>query len=301
VTGSWHDLRADAVARLTAAGIGSAEAEARFLVEAASGFGPEEWPESAGTEPSARAAARLEVMLDRRTAGEPLQYVIGAWGFRALDLMVDSRVLIPRPETEVVVEVALAEAERLGLRRATRSPVVAEGPPRAVLADLGTGSGAIAISLATELADVEVWATDASADALAVAAANVAGCAATRVRLAPPGPWFAALPAALAGTLAVVVANPPYIAEAETVGLPAEVVDHEPRAALVAGSRGTEALEHLLTEGRAWVATPGALVLELAPHQAEEMADRARALGWVEIAVHPDLTGRARVLVARSG
>lgn len=301
MTGSWRDLRADAVARLTAAGVGTAAVEARYLVEAASGSGPEEWSEIARSEPSARVAARFEAMLDRRTAGEPLQYVIGAWGFRALDLMVDSRVLIPRPETEVVVEVALGEAERLGLRRATRSSAVPDGPPRAVLADLGTGSGAIAISLATELTAVEVWAVDASSDALAVAAANVAGCAATRVRLAPPGSWFAALPAELAGTLAVVVANPPYIAESEVPELPPEVVGYEPRGALVAGPRGTEALEVLLAEGRTWVATPGALVLELAPHQAEAMADRARSLGWVEVAVHPDLTGRPRVLVARSG
>lgn len=297
----WHSRRAAAVARLTAAGIGPAATEARFLVEAASGFGPDEWVEIAGSEPNARAAARLEAMLVRREAGEPLQYVIGAWAFRDLDLMVDSRVLIPRPETEVVVEVALGEAERLGLRRSRRHPVLAEGPPRAALADLGTGSGAIAIALAAELPEVEVWATDASDDALAVAAANVSGCAATRVRLAPAGSWFAALPSELAGRLRVVVSNPPYVAEAEVAGLPSEVADHEPRAALVAGPRGTEALEHLLVEGRRWIATPGVLVLELAPHQAEAMTERARVAGWTEVAVHDDLSGRARALVARAG
>ncbi|MFM8236906.1 MAG: peptide chain release factor N(5)-glutamine methyltransferase [Actinomycetota bacterium] len=298
---SWRELRAAATARLAAAGVASPAVEARFLTEAVSGFGPDEWVEIADAEPTARARARVEAMLDRRVAGEPLQYVIGAWGFRDLDLMVDRRVLIPRPETEIVVEVALAEAVRLGLRRARPRPDVIEAPPRAVVADLGTGSGAIAIALAAELPDVEVWAADASIDALAVAAANVAGCAATRVRLAPPGSWFTALPTGLRGRLALVVANPPYIAEAEVAELPAEVADHEPYGALVAGPLGTEALDHLLAEGRRWVATPGALVLELAPHQAATMADRARALGWAEVVVHEDLTGRARVLVARAG
>lgn len=296
---SWSTVRAEATARLAAAGIEAAATEARFLVEAASGTGPAEWVEIATTAPNARAGARLEVMVERRAAGEPLQYVIGAWGFRELDLMVDRRVLIPRPETEVVVEVALGEAERLGIRRGRRALVA--GPPGAVLADLGTGSGAIALALESELPDVEVWATDVSVDALTVAAANVAGCAATRVRLAPPGPWCAPLPQELVGRLAVIVSNPPYLATAEMADLPNEVVAYEPHEALVAGPRGTEALEHLLDECRRWVTRPGALVLELAPHQAAAMTDRARALGWDEVAVHEDLTGRARVLVARAG
>ena len=140
-----------------------------------------------------------------------------------------------------------------------------------------------------------------SADALAVAAANVAGCSATGVRLTGPGSWFAALPADLAGRLSVVVSNPPYIATHEMSALPSEVADHEPHRALVAGPLGTEALDHLLDEGRRWLARPGALVLELAPHQAEAMADRAVALGWASVEVRTDLTGRPRVLVARSG
>src|SRR5207249_3492071 len=118
---------------------------------------------------------------------------LGAWSFRGLDLMVDDRVLIPRPETEVVVEVALREAVRLGHRRGHRHREL-PGEHRGVVADLGTGSGAIALAVAAELPDVEVWATDISEDALAVARANLAGAGATRVRLAA-GSWFDALPA----------------------------------------------------------------------------------------------------------
>src|SRR5690606_38267662 len=145
-----------------------------------------------------RGAIHLDAMLARRERGEPLQYVMGRWGFRSLDLLVDDRVLIPRPETEVLAGLALDEVRRLGA-------------PIAV--DLGTGSGAIALSLAAEQPGLEVWGTDASEDALAVARANLAGLgrAATRVRLVA-GDWFAALPAELAGRIGVVVSNPPYVA-----------------------------------------------------------------------------------------
>jgi len=156
----------------------------------------------------------------RRESGEPLQYVLGSWAFRSLELMVDPRVLIPRPETEQVVEVALGEIRR------HRRPVVA---------DLGTGSGAIALSVVAEVAGAQVWATDTSEAALAVARANLAGLAgmaATRVRLAR-GSWFSALPAELRGRLSVVVSNPPYVADAEVASLPAEVAEWEPREALV--------------------------------------------------------------------
>jgi release factor glutamine methyltransferase len=236
-------------------------------------------------------------LCERRLAGEPLQYVLGSWGFHGLDLMVDARVLIPRPETEVVVEVALAEADRLGLRRGRRFRFP-EAATTATIADLGTGSGAIALALEAELPDVEVWATDSSDDALAVARANVAGCGATRVRLSS-GSWFEALPARLQGELAMVVSNPPYIAEAERATLPAEVVGHEPAAALFAGPSGLEAVDHLIDGAPAWLAPGGVLVCELAPRQADASVSRARERGYVACVVYNDLAGRPRVLVAR--
>jgi release factor glutamine methyltransferase len=298
---TWKSLKADAIRQLADAGVVPADAEARFMVERASGFDADEWLEIADLEPPTRAADRLHEMLARRIKGEPLQYVLGAWSFRGLDLMVDSRVLIPRPETEFVVEIALEEAVRLGMKRARRRLSLVEPEPRAVVADIGTGSGAIACALEAELPDVEVWATDVSDEALAVARANVAGCAATRVRVADAGPWFAPLPEALKGELRLVVSNPPYVAEHELPSLPAEVADYEPRAALISGPTGTEAIELLLDETRAWLEPGGAFVCELAPHQADAMQRAAGALGWREALVRHDLTGRARVLLARAG
>jgi release factor glutamine methyltransferase len=298
---TWRSLRAGAARRLSDAGILPADTEARFMVERASGYDADEWLDVAEIEPPSRAARRLQQMVDRRVAGEPLQYVLGAWSFRGLDLLVDARVLIPRPETEFVVEVALEEAERLGLRRTRRRLALVTTEPNAFVADLGTGSGAIALALAAELPDTEVWATDASDDALAVAHANVAGCAAPRVRLAPAGLWFDALPLALRGRLRLIVSNPPYIAAHEVSSLPAEVADHEPVRALVAGEAGTEALDILVRGAPAWLMPGASLVLELAPHQAAQMADRALAVGYRDAFVRDDLTGRPRALVARTG
>lgn len=238
-------------------------------------------------------------MLERRLSGEPLQYVLGSWSFRGLDLMVDTRVLIPRPETEWVVECALEEAERLGLRRGTRTPF-GTADPSDLVADLGTGSGAIALALEAELPDAVVWATDVSDDALAVARWNVAGCGATRVRVVE-GSWFDALPETLRGKIAVVVTNPPYVSEREVVALPAEVADHEPRRALVSGPTGLEALQEIIAASVAWLADAAVLVCEIAPHQAGEVIALARSAGFDEVLVRADLAGRDRALIARLG
>lgn len=285
---SWAELSLEAQRRL-----GDAR-EARWLTEEASGRSASEWHEPA----TALGAARLSVMVERRLAGEPLQYVIGRWPFRDLELLVDRRVLIPRPETEITAEVALEEAVRAGARRGRPDPW--GSPPGYAVADLGTGSGSLALALVTELPEAEVWATDADAGALRVAGANLVGVgqAATRVRLAQ-GLWYEALPQELRGRLVVIVSNPPYVAEAEYATLPAEVRDHEPRAALVSGPRGTEALEELLDGAPDWLAPGGTVVLEMAPHQAAELTARARTIGYRQVEVRADLAGRDRVLVAR--
>jgi release factor glutamine methyltransferase len=254
-------------------------------VEEVSGLDRSQWSEPA----TADGRARLTAMVERRLAGEPLQYVLTRWSFRGLDLQVDPRVLIPRPETEVVAEVALAEARRLG------------GNGEMTVADLGTGSGALALALAAELPEAEVWATDISPAALAVARANLAALrpsAASRVHFAE-GMWYEALPARLKGRLRVIVSNPPYVTEAEFAGLPAEVRDHEPTGALVAGPTGRESLEHLVASGLGWLEPGGALVLELAPDQAEPLRATAEAAGYDAVVAHRDLAGRNRVLVAR--
>lgn len=275
---TWRTLLAEA-----AATPGLDEVDARRIVERASGWDGAELAVHLDDPPSERAVAQFDDMVARRAAGEPLQYVVGSWAFRTLDLLVDGRVLIPRPETESVVEVAIAEAR--GLTR----PLVA--------VDLGTGSGAIALSLAVELG-AEVWATDASADALAVARANVAGAGATTVRLVQ-GDWFAALPSELRGRVHVVVANPPYVAADDD--LPAVVRDWEPASALVAGPTGLEAIERIVRDAPDWLARPGVLVVELAPHQATAAIALAVAAGFdaADVIVTPDLAGRPRALVAR--
>lgn len=258
------------------------ESEARWLVEEVSGLDRSRWTETA----TVAGRARLTALFERRLAGEPLQYVLGRWSFRGLDLQVDPRVLIPRPETEVVAEVAIVEARRAG------------GP--FVVADMGTGSGALALALAAELPEAEVWATDRSAAALDVARGNLAAVgpsAASRVHFVE-GMWYEALPTGLRGRLRVIVSNPPYVTEAEFAGLPAEVRDHEPTAALVAGPTGRESLEQLVSGGLDWLEPGGALVLELAPDQAAPMRAAAEAAGYDAVAVHQDLTGRDRVLVA---
>ena len=253
--------------------------EARWIVEEASGY---DLVEVASSPVPQRGMVAVDRMVGRRRTGEPIQYVLGSWAFRTLDLMVDRRVLIPRPETEIVAGHALAELDRTGGR---------------LVVDLGTGSGAIGLSIAAEREQAEVWLTDASPDALAVARANLAGLGrpAARVTVAE-GRWFEALPADAKGTFDVVVSNPPYIAEHED--LPASVVDWEPAGALVAGPEGTEDLAHLIDAAPDWLAPGGALVLELAPWQAEPMAGRARA-AFAEVRVEQDLAGLDRVLIAR--
>jgi len=235
-----------------------------------------------------RTAAFVEAMVERRERGEPLQYVLGIWSFRQLELVVDRRVLIPRPETEMVVEVALAELARLA-------------PDQPLVADLGTGSGAIALSVAMEVPRARVWGTDRSTDALAVARANLAGLGsrvAPRVRLAA-GDWFEALPGDLRGQIDLVVSNPPY--EGAEENLPAEVADWEPPVALIAGPSGLEDVARIVAQAPAWLRRPGTVVVEIAPRQAADATTLARRAGFDEVEVHPDLAGRMRALVGRVG
>lgn len=268
--------------------------EARFIVEDVAGTAPSASDRPVG--PADIDAARA--LAGRRRGGEPLQYVLGHWAFRTLDLLVDPRVLIPRPETEQVVEVARRELDRLG----------AAAP---VLVDAGTGSGAIALSLAAELVrshpDGRVWAVDRSAAALEVAAANLERVRRHQGELLAvelvQGSWLDALPPHLHGGVTLVVANPPYVASAEWPDLAPEV-RCEPSDALVApaGSDGTPGLgdvEALLVQAPEWLARPGTVVIELAPHQADAAAGLARAAGYLDVHVEADLAGRPRALVGR--
>ncbi len=261
--------------------------QARWMCEVASGLDGEEFLDALDLPASHRGVAHLDSMLARLAAGEPLQYVLGRWGFRHLDLMVDRRVLIPRPETETVVERALDLARSL--------------PPPIICADLGTGSGAIGLSLAAELPvdGVTVWMTDASCDALDVARANAAGIgrAAANVRLAT-GDWFDALPEELCGRLALVVSNPPYVRD-DDPELEPIVRDWEPVGALFGGSDGLDAIRHLVAEAPRWLQPGGWLVLEIGSGHGERVTELLEAAGFDEVAIAADLGGHDRVAVAR--
>lgn len=285
---TWRELLREASGRITAPGAnegGPAASDATRIVEEAAGVTGAELALVLDDPVTELGVARFDSMLARRLAGEPLQYVLGHWGFRSLDLLVDPRVLIPRPETETLVEVALGELDRIGGREA----------PTAVV-DLGTGSGAIALAVATERVRTRVWATDVSPDALDVARANLAGSgrAAARVNVVAGG-WFDALPGELRGSVQLVVSNPPYVAE--SAQLPDEVAGWEPRDALLAGSDGLDDLRVIVSGAGDWLEDAGVLVCEFSPEQAPELVELAGS-HFCEVRVEADLAGRARILVA---
>jgi release factor glutamine methyltransferase len=216
--------------------------------------------------------AELEELVARRERREPLAYVLGEWGFRRLTLKVDSRVLVPRPETEVVVERCLALIGRLA-------------EPRVL--DVGTGSGAIALAIADEHPGARVTGIDASPDALDVARGN-AHDTNLAVELVA---WdlFAGLPA---GPWDLVVSNPPYVRADEIDSLEPEVTDWEPRAALV----GDAATEAVARGARAVLGEGGALVLEVADYDAGRVSGLLGELGYAEVLVTQDLAGRDRIV-----
>ncbi len=229
--------------------------------------------------------AHLDAMIARYLAGEPLAYVLGRWSFRHVDLAVDRRVLIPRPETEVVAGVAIDLARAL--------------PRPTVVADLGTGSGAIGLSLADELPvdGITVWLTDASDDALDVARANLAGLGrrAANVRIAG-GHWFDALPTGT--SLDLVVSNPPYVASGSADVAPS-VVAWEPHEALFAGADGLDDIGAIVVAAPGWLRPGGWLVLEIGADQGDAVERLLVGRGYTDVAIRPDLAGRDRVAVAR--
>lgn len=284
---TWRSLWLEAAERL-----GDRD-DARRLAQEASGMEGADWILGIDRPAHHRAVAHFDSMVERRVAGEPLQHVLGSWGFRTLDLLCDRRVLIPRSETELVAGLAIEEVRRLlGGVSATELPLV--------VVDLGTGSGAIALSLLAELPleAVVVWATDASPEALDVAAANAAGlgrpAAGLRLRR---GHWFSALPGELAGQVAVVVANPPYVTTAEV--LDRSVLDWEPHGALFAGPDGLDDLRVILAEAPRWLRPGGVVVVEHGAAQGPAVRALATAAGLVDIETVADLAGHDRALVSR--
>jgi release factor glutamine methyltransferase len=258
--------------RLEAAGCESPRVDAELLVGHVLGLSRSELALEPARKLSAADEDALAALVERRAAREPLAYVLGEWGFRRLTLQVDSRVLVPRPETEVVVERCLARIASL------ESPRVL---------DVGTGSGAIALAVADEHPGASVTAIDTSSEALEVAGAN-----AVRTGIAIElGEWdlFAGLPA---GPWDLVVSNPPYVLPEEIDSLEPEVRDWEPRSALV----GVGATEAVARGALDVLAAGGVLVLEVAAGDSTRIASLLEELGYEEPVVTPDLAGRDRVV-----
>lgn len=277
-----HPAAVSAVARrLADAGIPAAQAEARWLVEhVAAGRTGRTVPED-----------RLEELVRRRLAGEPLQLLLGRWPFRTVELALEPGVFVPRPETEVVAGIAIDHARRLG------RPALAAEPC--------TGSGAITCALVAEVDGIEVVATDVHPQAVTLARRNLAevrdatGAVARRSRgEVHLGDLLDPLPAAVRGRLDLLVANPPYLPLADRDGLAAEVVDHDPGRALFGGPDGHEVVDRLLLAAGDWLVPGGLLVVELDDRRGAETAARARSLGLRGVRVERDLAGRDRALVA---
>jgi release factor glutamine methyltransferase len=240
---------------------------------------------------------RTETVLDARVvdayrelvrayaSGQPLQYVMGETEFFGLLLATDRRALIPRPETELLVDLV---AKRLRPQ--------AGGAPAAVL-ELGTGSGAIAIALAVQLPHVEVWATDASADAAALATANARRHGVeSRVHVLVMD-RFEALSPDLSGTMTCVIANPPYVTTAEMAALPAVVRDHEPHRALHGGDDGLDFHRYLCRQGAAFLAPGGLLAVEIGASQGVAVSALCREAGLLDVAVAQDWAGFDRIVL----
>ncbi len=259
---------------------------ARWLCEVATSAYGEEFMAALDEPVTQRMVAHLDSMLERRRNGEPLQYVLGRWSFRQLDLAVDSRVLIPRPETELVAETAIALATACG------SPVT--------VADLGTGSGAIGLALADELphSGTTVWITDVDADALDVARANLAGLgrAAVNVRVAH-GSWFEALPGD--ARFDVIVANPPYIADGSSL-IDDSVREWEPHLALFGGFDGLDDIRHLVSGAPTHLVPGGWLVLEIGADQGLAVREMFETAGYSDVEIRRDLAGHDRIALGRS-
>ncbi|MGK0276631.1 MAG: release factor glutamine methyltransferase [Ilumatobacter sp.] len=268
----------------TASVIGDRQ-HARWMCETASSTGPDEFLAGLDDTPMTRMVSHLDAMVARYRTGEPLQYVLGSWSFRRLDLNIDRRVLIPRPETEIVAETAL------GLARAIED--------ERTVVDLGTGSGAIGLACADELPldGTTVWLTDASSDALDVARANLAGVgrAARNVRVAL-GNWFDALPDGLEAD--VIVSNPPYVAVG-SVDLEANVGEWEPDGALFAGVDGLADYRVIVPGAIDYLRPDGWLVLEIGYDQGTAVSALLEQHGYREVEVRQDLAHLDRIVLGK--
>jgi release factor glutamine methyltransferase len=264
-------------------GIETPELDARLLVGHALGLDHAALVAADARPLGAEAEGAIAVLARRRLAGEPVARILGHKEFWSLALRLDAATLVPRPETETVVEAALAAVDANGPRARTLR-----------IADLGTGSGAILLALLSELPNAVGVGTDKSPRALAVARGNAS-------RLAPGRASFVAcdMAAALRGAFDIVVSNPPYVATADFATLAPEVRDFDPRLALDGGPDGLRLYRAIAASAPALLAADGALIVELGAGQAEPVAALFAAAGLASSPPRPDLNHVPRALVAR--
>lgn len=268
---SVRDALDSATIALTAARVDSPRLDAELLLSAATGLSRAEVVANPARALEPDEARRFADLARRRREREPVAYILGEKGFRGIELKVDRRVFVPRPETEHVVEAAVARLPRNGR-----------------VVDVGTGSGAIALALKAERPDLRVLATDSSPDALAVARANVL-LLGLDVELLQGD-----LLAPVTGRVDAVVSNPPYVGDDEP--LPPDVADHEPAGALFAGADGLNSYRRLLPASAAIGAA--LVIVEVGATQAAAVAALAREAGYAHTDVARDLAGHERVLSA---
>jgi release factor glutamine methyltransferase len=261
-----------AAARIEAAGGATPRLDAELLLASTLGIARTDLYTSFDRTLTAAEVDAFEALVARRARGEPVGYILGEWGFRRLTLCVDRRALIPRPETETVVERALARLRGLEAPR---------------VLDVGTGSGAIALAIAHEHPGSRVVAIDASEQALSLARANVERTG-LDIELRRHD-FFTGLPA---GPWQLVVSNPPYVEPEELRTLMPDVRDWEPHEALVAEG----ATEAIAEAARDVLAQDGALVLEVAAGKARAVVAVLKQLGYDDVLASPDLAGRDRVV-----
>jgi len=280
-------LRRQACDLLKAAGIANAVQESDWLLAAALDVPAHALIMDGARPVSARQAERAWALFRRRAAREPIQYLLGTQEFHGLDIAVTPDVLIPRPETELLVEETLRAVA---------------GSSAPVIADVGTGSGCIAVALARARREATVYALDLSAPALSVARANaVRHGVADRVRLVQAD-LLEAFCATGAGAFDVIVSNPPYIPEQELEELQPEVARYEPRQALAAGQDGLAFHRRLLREAPPLLKPGGYLIMELGCGQSDSAKRLARECGAFDsVECRKDMAGIARVLIARVG
>ncbi len=274
-------LRA-AVRRLKAAGVGEASEDARRLLGHAAGLSPAALIAAMPAPQPSEEAAAFQALIERRAAREPLSHILGRVAFWTLDLAVTPDVLTPRADTETLVETALA-----GIADRTA--------PLRIL-DIGTGSGAIALALLSELPAARAVATDLSDAALRIARGNAEACGLAQRFQTAKTRWADGVD----GPFDRVISNPPYIASAVIETLEPEVKDYEPRLALDGGSDGLAPYAHLMAEAQRLLAPGGAALFEIGYDQGEAVTQLAQALGAATRLVH-DLAGRDRVVVAEFG